>query len=70
MLVKAHNSIGKVECYYRLLRRAYKIIKVELTTDSKRASKELILQIALKVINNTTSLNSLVPILLVFSLYP
>jgi hypothetical protein len=26
VLVKAHNSVGIVECYYRLIRRAYFII--------------------------------------------
>jgi len=37
--IKAHNSIRKVEQYYALLRRVYKIISLEL----KNASEELIL---------------------------
>jgi hypothetical protein len=37
--IKAYNSIKKVEQYYALLRRVYKIISLEL----KGASKELIL---------------------------
>jgi len=37
--VKAHNSIKKVERYYTLLYRAYKIISLEL----KDASEELTL---------------------------
>jgi hypothetical protein len=37
--IKAHNSIGKVERYYALLRRVYKIISLKL----KDASKELTL---------------------------
>jgi len=37
--VKAHNSIKKVEQYYTLLRRVYKIISLEL----EDASKELTL---------------------------
>jgi len=37
--IKAHNSIRKVEWYYILLRRAYKIISLEL----EDASKELTL---------------------------
>ena len=49
-----------------LLRRVYKIISLKL----KSASKELTLQMAVKAINNFTSLNRLVPILLVFSAYP
>ena len=37
--IKAHNSIRKVEQYYALLRRVYKIISLEL----EDASKELTL---------------------------
>ena len=36
----------------------------------KGTSKELILQIAVKAVNNFTSLNRLISILLVFSAYP
>ena len=49
-----------------LLRHIYKIISLEL----KGASKELILQIAVKAVNNSTGLDRLIPILLVFSTYP
>ena len=48
-----------------LLYRVYKIIFSEL----KGTSKELTLQIAVKAVNNFTSLNRLVPILLVFGAY-
>ena len=48
------------------LYRVYKIIFLKL----KGASKELTLQIAVKAINNFTSPDGLVPILLVFSTYP
>jgi hypothetical protein len=48
------------------LRRVYKIISSEL----KGVSKELTLQIAIKAVNDSASLNRLVPILLVFSAYP
>jgi len=64
--IKVYNSIKKVERYYAPLRRAYKIISLEL----KGTSKELILQMAVKVVNNSTSLNRLIPTLLVFSAYP
>ena len=47
------------------LYRIYEIISLEL----KGASKELTLQIAIKAINNSTGLNGLIPILLVFSAY-
>ena len=49
-----------------LLRRVYKIISLEL----KGISKELTLQIAVKAINDSASLDGLVPTLLVFSAYP
>ena len=44
----------------------YKIISSEL----KSANKELTLQIAVKAVNNSASLDRLIPILLVFSTYP
>jgi len=64
--IKAYNSIRKVERYYALLRCAYKIISLKL----EDASKELTLQIAVKAINNSASLDRLIPILLVFGAYP
>ena len=44
----------------------YEIISLKL----KSASKEFTLQIAVKAVNNFTSPNRLIPILLVFSTYP
>ena len=44
----------------------YEIISSEL----KGVSKELILQMAVKAINNSASLDGLISILLVFSAYP
>ena len=48
-----------------LLHCVYEIISLKL----KGASKELTLQIAIKAVNNSASLDRLVPILLVFSAY-
>ena len=64
--VKVHNNIRKVERYYMPLYYIYKIISSEL----KGVSKELTLQIAIKAINDFTSLDRLIPILLVFNTYP
>ena len=64
--IKVYNSIGKVEQYYMLLRRVYKIISLEL----KGISEELTLQIAIKAINDSAGLDRLVPTLLVFGAYP
>ena len=63
--IKAYNSVRKVKWYYMPLYRVYKIISLEL----KGTSKELTLQIAVKAINNSASLDGLIPILLVFSTY-
>ena len=46
--------------------RVYKIISLKL----KGISKKLTLQMAIKVINNSTNPDRLKPILLVFSTYP
>ena len=64
--IKVYNNIKKVEWYYILLYCVYKIISSEL----KGASKELTLQMAVKAVNNSISLDRLIPILLVFSTYP
>ena len=49
-----------------LLYYIYKIISLKL----KGISKELTLQIAVKAINDSASLDELIPILLVFGAYP
>ena len=64
--IKVYNSVKKVEQYYMLLYYIYKIISLEL----KGISKKFTLQIAVKAVNNSTSLDRLVSILLVFSAYP
>jgi hypothetical protein len=64
--VEVHNSVGKVERYHILLRRAYDIISIEL----EGASKDLILQMAVKAVNDSAGPDGLVPTLLVFGAYP
>ena len=64
--VEAHNSVGKVERYHAPLRRAYEIISSEL----EDASEELILQMAVKAVNDSAGPDGLVPTLLVFGAYP
>jgi hypothetical protein len=66
--VKAHNSVGQVERYYTPLRRAYEIIQEEL--EDKHIDKEIMLQMAVKAINNLAGPDGIVPILLVFDAYP
>ncbi|KAI9036277.1 uncharacterized protein KD926_002095 [Aspergillus affinis] len=64
--IEVHNSIGMIERYYSLLRRAYQIIIAEIPD----IDKEIALQMAFKAINDSAGPGGLVPILLVFGAYP
>jgi len=66
ILVKAHNSVGIVERYYRPIRRAYSIIIAKIPS----ISKDIALQMAFKAINNIIGPNRLVLTLLVYGAYP
>jgi hypothetical protein len=65
--VKAYNSVGLVERYHALLRRVYKILKAELK--DKHINKEIILQMAVKAVNDLARPDGIVLTLLVFGLY-
>jgi hypothetical protein len=65
--VKAHNSVGLVEQYYALLRCAYKILKAKLK--NKHINKKMILQMAVKAVNNSARPDRIVLTLLVFGSY-
>jgi hypothetical protein len=67
MLIEAYNSISKIERYYILLRRAYKIIRDEFQNNT---TAELALQIAVKAVNDLASPDGIIPTLLVFGAYP
>ena len=64
--IKVYNSVRKVKWYYMPLYCVYEIISSEL----KGVSEELTLQIAVKAVNDSASLNRLILILLVFGAYP
>jgi transposase InsO family protein len=66
--IEAHNSIGLVERYHGPLRRAYDVITEDLKGTS--VTKEIVLQMAVKAVNDTAGPNGLVPTLLVFGAYP
>jgi hypothetical protein len=66
VLIKAYYSIGIVERYYAPLRQAFEIITEELSC----VSKQFVLQIAIKAVNNIAGPDGLVPTLLVFGTYP
>ena len=65
--VEAHNSVGKIERYHLPLRRAFTIIRSEL---GEKINKNIILQMAIKAINDTAGPNGIIPTLLVFGAYP
>lgn len=64
---EAHWSIGKVERYHGPLRRAFEILTAEIGTI---CSKEAILQMAFKAVNDTAGPDGLIPTLLVFGAFP
>lgn len=68
--VEAHHSIGIIERYHAPLRRAFEVIKEDLKDLETATSKEVILQMAVKAVNDTAGPYGLVPTLLVFGCYP
>jgi hypothetical protein len=66
--VEAHNSVGLVKWYHALLRRVYEILKAKLKDE--HINKEMILQMAVKAVNNSARPDKIVPTLLVFGSYP
>ncbi|RAL62549.1 hypothetical protein DID88_004400 [Monilinia fructigena] len=66
--VEAHNSIGLVERYHKPLKRAYHIINEEMS--GFELAKDMILQMAVKAINDTVGPDGIVPTLLVYGTYP
>jgi hypothetical protein len=65
--IEAHNSISLVERYHMLLWRLYEIICNKLK--DKQINKEMILQMAIKAVNDSVGPNGLVPTLLIFGVY-
>jgi hypothetical protein len=65
--IEAHSAIGKIERYHAPLHRAYNIISAELGASVDR---DMILQIAVKAINDTISPDRIMPTVLVFGTYP
>ncbi|KAK1914262.1 hypothetical protein P3342_007508 [Pyrenophora teres f. teres] len=66
--VEAHQSIGKVERYHAAIRRAFEVISADIGTST--TTKDDILQMAVKAVNDTAGPEGLVPTLLVFGTYP
>ena len=66
--VEAHWSIGIMERAHLALQRAYHVITEELKDEG--ISKDSMLQMAIKAVNDTAGPDGLVPTLLVFGAYP
>jgi hypothetical protein len=69
--MKAHWSIDVMKRYHVELRRTYQMINDDLTIKSinETISKEVMLQMIVKVINDTIEFNELMLILLIFEIY-
>jgi len=67
VLVEAYNSVSLVKRYYAPLRCLYEIIQDELKVE--HINKEIVLQIAVKAVNDLAGPDSIVPTLLVFGAY-
>ncbi len=63
---EAHNKIGMVERYHKVVRDVYEKLKLEDST----MDKHLRLSIAFRCINDSVGIDGLVPTLLVFGVYP
>ena len=68
VLIEAYWSVRIVERAYLTLQRAYKIIIDKL--QGLRATKEMVLQMAVKAVNDIAGLDGLVLTLLIFGTYP
>jgi hypothetical protein len=64
--VKTYNNISKIERYYILLRRIFKVIRNDLRGSISNGD---ILQIAVKAVNDIAGPNSIILTLLIFSAY-
>jgi hypothetical protein len=71
VFVETHWSIDVVEKYHVELRRTYQMINDDLTTKSinETISKEIMLQMIVKAINDTVDSDDLILILLIFEAY-
>lgn len=66
--IEAHWSIGMVERYHLMLRRTYEIVCQHMA--GTKLNKNMLLQIAVKAVNDSAGPDGLVPTLLVYGAYP
>jgi hypothetical protein len=65
MFIETHHSIEMIKRYHDSFRRIYSIIAIEISD----INSEITLQMTFKVINDSTELDDLIFILLVFDVY-
>lgn len=68
--VESAQTMSIVERYHKPLRRAFEIIKEEINADNTEFSKAMVLQMAVKAVNDTAGYDGIVPTLLVFGALP
>jgi hypothetical protein len=66
--VEAHNSVSKIEQYHGPLQQTYEILSKELLL--LLIKKEVILQMAVKAVNDSAGPDRIIPTLLIFRAYP
>lgn len=67
MPIKTHWVIGKIKQAYSLLKRSYNIFEKKFKNNT---DDEILLQMVIKILNNTAGPNGLILILLIFGAYP
>jgi hypothetical protein len=68
--VEAHQTVGLVERAHYTLRRAYEILSSEFNTAGLSTTRDILLQMAVKAVNDTAGPDGLIPTLLVYGAYP
>jgi hypothetical protein len=68
--VEAHWSVGLIERAHPILRRAYEVIFDDLQVSNTKLSRDMVLQMAVKAVNDTAGPQGLIPTLLVYGTYP
>lgn len=68
--VEAHNSVGLIERSHPVLRRAYQVLSAEFNALGLETNREMLLQMAVKAVNDTAGPDGLIPTLLVYGTYP
>jgi hypothetical protein len=70
VLIKVHHSVGLIERAHPVLQYVYEILSSEFNTLGIETSREILLQMAVKAVNDTAGPDGLILTLLVYRAYP